>query len=47
MRSGRFDRNKNTGKFISLILRHKPETMGITLEMAADGYRFFEPANHV
>ena len=32
MRSGRSDRNKNTSKFISLILRHKPETIGITLE---------------
>ena len=32
MRSGRFDRNKNTSKFISLILRHKPETIGITLD---------------
>ena len=32
MRSGRSDRNKNTSKFISLILRHKPETIGITLD---------------
>ena len=32
MRSGRFDRNKNTSKFISLILRHKPEMIGITLD---------------
>ena len=29
---GRSDRNKNTSKFISLILRHKPETIGITLD---------------
>ena len=32
MRSGRFDKNNNTSKFISLILRHKPETIGITLD---------------
>ena len=32
MRSGRSGRNKNTSKFISLILRHKPETIGITLD---------------
>ena len=32
MRSGRSDRNKNTSKFISLILRHKPEMIGITLD---------------
>ena len=32
MRSGRSDRNKNASKFISLILRHKPETIGITLD---------------
>ena len=32
MRSGRSDRNKSTSKFISLILRHKPETIGITLD---------------
>ena len=32
MRSERFDRNKNTSKFISLILRHKPETIRITLD---------------
>ena len=25
-------RKKNTSKFISLILRHKPETIGITLD---------------
>ena len=31
MRGGRSDRNKNTSKFISLILRHKPEMIGITL----------------
>ena len=28
----RSDRNKNTSKFISLILRHKPEAIGITLD---------------
>lgn len=32
MRSGKLGRNKNTSKFISLILRHKPETIGITLD---------------
>ena len=32
MRSWRSDRNKNTSKFIALILRHKPETIGITLD---------------
>ena len=32
MRSGRSGRNKNTSKFISLILRHKPEAIGITLD---------------
>ena len=32
MRSGRSDRNKSTSKFISLILRHKPEAIGITLD---------------
>ena len=32
MRSGRSDRIKSTSKFISLILRHKPETIGITLD---------------
>ena len=31
MRSGKSDK-KNTSKFISLILRHKPETIGITLD---------------
>ena len=35
MRGGRSDRNKNTSKFISLILRHKPETIGITLDFRA------------
>ena len=32
MRNAGSDRNKNTSKFISLILRHKPETIGITLD---------------
>ena len=32
MRGGRSDKNKNTSKFISLILRHKPEMIGITLD---------------
>ena len=32
MRKGKADRYKNTSKFISLILRHKPETIGITLD---------------
>ena len=32
MRSDRSDKNNNTSKFISLILRHKPETIGITLD---------------
>ena len=32
MSNGRSDRTKNTSKFISLILRHKPETIGITLD---------------
>ena len=32
MRNGRADRNKSTSKFISLILRHKPETISITLD---------------
>lgn len=33
MKSGRSDkRKKNTSKFISLILRHKPETIGISLD---------------
>ena len=32
MRNVRSDRNKNTGRFISLILRQKPETIGITLD---------------
>ena len=32
MKSGRSGGNKNTSKFISLILRHKPETIGITLD---------------
>ena len=32
MKSGRSDRNMNTSKFISLILRHKPEAIGITLD---------------
>ena len=32
MKSGRSGRNKNTSKFISLILRHKPEMIGITLD---------------
>ena len=32
MSSGKSDRNKKTSKFISLILRHKPETIGITLD---------------
>ena len=32
MRSGRSDRNKNTSKFISLILRHQPDAIGITLD---------------
>ena len=32
MRRGNSDRKNNTSKFISLILRHKPETIGITLD---------------
>jgi putative RNA 2'-phosphotransferase len=33
MKKGRFDkRKKNTSKFISLILRHKPELIGISLD---------------
>lgn len=33
MKNGRSDRRKkNTSKFISLILRHKPETIGISLD---------------
>lgn len=33
MKRGRSDRKKkNTSKFISLILRHKPETIGISLD---------------
>lgn len=33
MKNGRSDkRKKNTSKFISLILRHKPETIGISLD---------------
>ena len=32
MKSGSFDRNENTSKSISLILRHKPEMIGITLD---------------
>ena len=32
MRSARSDRIKSTSKFISLILRHKPEAIGITLD---------------
>ena len=32
MRKGKVDRYKNTSKYISLILRHKPETIGITLD---------------
>jgi len=32
MRNGRSDRIKNTSKFISLILRHKPEVIGISLD---------------
>lgn len=40
MRSGKSDRNKNTSKFISLILRHKPEsvsTAGIVLAVGCLG----------
>ena len=32
MKNARFDKNENTSRFISLILRHKPETIGITLD---------------
>ena len=32
MKNARSDRNENTSRFISLILRHKPETIGITLD---------------
>ena len=32
MKSGKSDRNTNTSKFISLILRHKPQIIGITLD---------------
>ena len=32
MRSGRSGRKNSTSKFISLILRHKPEAIGITLD---------------
>ena len=32
MRSGRSGRKKNTGKFISLVLRHKPDVIGLTLD---------------
>ena len=32
MRSGKSGRKKNTGKFISLVLRHKPDVIGLTLD---------------
>ena len=32
MRRGRSDRKDSTSKFISVILRHKPETIGIELD---------------
>ena len=39
--NGRSDRNKNNKQFISLILRHKPETWGNrdSLLMSMDGGR--------
>ncbi len=48
MRRGRSDRKKNTSKFISLILRHKPETIGITLDEHgwADVRELIEGINH-
>ena len=53
MKSRRSDR-KNTSKFISLILRHKPEIIDISViyeidcrRMIEDGYHFYESANHV
>ena len=35
-RDGLMGSDKSTGKFISLILRHKPEAIGITLEVEVD-----------
>ena len=32
MRNGKSDRNENTSRFISFILRHKPESIGIALD---------------
>ena len=48
MRSARSDRIKSTSKFISLILRHKPETIGITLDEHgwADVQELIDGINH-
>ena len=48
MRSGRSGRKNSTSKFISLILRHKPETIGITLDEHgwADVQELIDGINH-
>ena len=48
MRRGRSDRKNSTSKFISLILRHKPETIGITLDEHgwADVQELIDGINH-
>ena len=48
MRRGRSDRKDSTSKFISVILRHKPETIGITLDEHgwADVQELIDGINH-
>ena len=48
MRSGRADRKTKTSRFISMILRHKPETIGITLDEHgwADVQELIDGINH-
>ena len=48
MKNVRSDRKRSTSKFISLILRHKPETIGITLDEYgwADVKELIDGINH-
>ena len=48
MSNMRADKKKNTSRFISLILRHKPETIGITLDEHgwADVQELIDGINH-
>ena len=48
MSNMRADKKKNTSRFISLILRHEPETIGITLDEHgwADVQELIDGINH-